>query len=48
MNPFFYITAFAWIAIIALSLSIFSTYWIPMVIGAVLFTLLMRIALPSR
>ena len=30
-NPIFYISAFAWLSLIALSLSIFSTYWIPMI-----------------
>ena len=39
MNPTAYLKGFAWISIIALSCSIFSDYWLPMVIGAGLVTL---------
>jgi hypothetical protein len=48
MNPYHYIKAFAWIAIVALTCSIFTSYWIPIVIGAVLSALLMRVAFPVR
>ena len=48
MNPYPYLKAFAFIAIIALTCSIFTSYWIPIVIGAVIAVLLLRIALPSR
>jgi hypothetical protein len=48
MNPYPYIKSFAFIAIIALTCSIFTSYWIPIVIGAVLAILLLLIALPSR
>ncbi len=46
MNPYHYIKAFAWISIVALTCSIFTSYWIPIVIGAVLAALLMRVAFP--
>ena len=48
MNPIPYIKAFAWISIVALACSIFTEFWIPMVVGAVLVTLLIRLALPGR
>lgn len=48
MNPYPYLKTFAWISIIALACSIFSTYWIPIVIGAVVAALLLKIAIPSR
>lgn len=48
MNPYNYIKAFAWISIVALTCSIFTSYWIPIVVGAVLAALLLRIVLPSR
>ena len=40
MNPTFLFLTFAWIAIIALSFSVFSSYWLPMLGGAVLVTFL--------
>jgi hypothetical protein len=40
MNPFTYIHIFAWIAIVALLCSIFTDFWVPMLVGAVLITLL--------
>lgn len=43
MNPIAYLRGFAWLSIIALSCSIFSDFWLPMLIGAVVLTLLMKI-----
>lgn len=34
MNPMFYIHAFAVIAIVALCLQIFSSFWVPLSVGA--------------
>jgi hypothetical protein len=48
MNPFPYIIAFAWIAIVALACSVFTDFWIPLIAGAVIVTLLMRLVLPAR
>jgi uncharacterized protein (DUF2062 family) len=49
MNPFTYIRIFAWIAIVALACSIFTDFWIPMLVGAVVVTLLAGlIAAPRR
>ena len=48
MNPYPYVKGFAWIAIVALSCSIFTSYWVPVVIGAVALTLLLRVALSSN
>lgn len=39
---------FAWIAILALSFSVLSDFWLPMCAGAVLFTLLSSIAASPR
>ena len=44
MNPTAYLLAFAWLAIIALSGSILSDFWIPMLVGGVVVTLLIRLA----
>ena len=44
MNPAPLFLTFAWIAIIALSMTILSSYWLPMLIGAVVITLLIKIA----
>ncbi len=44
MNPVAYITAFAWIAIVALGCSILSDFWLPMLLGALAITLLIRIS----
>jgi hypothetical protein len=44
MNPIAYITGFAWIAIVALCLSIFTDFWLPMLVGAVVITLLIMLA----
>jgi hypothetical protein len=43
MNPIPYIKTFAWISIVALSCSIFSDFWLPMLIGAVVITLLIKL-----
>ena len=48
MNPFTYIRIFAWIAIVALACSIFTDFWIPMLVGAVLVTLLAGFVAPPR
>ena len=48
MNPIPYIKGFAWISIIALCFSIFSDFWLPMLIGAVVITVLVRLATPPR
>lgn len=43
MSPLSYIQVFAWISIVALGCSIFSDFWLPMLIGAVVITLLIRL-----
>lgn len=48
MNPYPYIKGFAWIAFVALACSIFNEFWLPMLVGAVIITVLVRIALPGR
>ena len=48
MNPTFFVSTFAWISIIALTCSIFTSYWLPILFGSVLGIALMRIVLPSR
>jgi hypothetical protein len=48
MNPIYYLKLFAWIAIVGLCCSIFLDYWIPILIGAVTFTMLVRAATPGR
>lgn len=35
MDPYPYLKGFAWLALIALGLSVFSGFWVPMLIGAV-------------
>ncbi len=47
MNPKFLLLIFVWIAILALSCSVLSDFWLPMLVGAVVLTLLVRIALPK-
>ena len=44
MNPTAYLKGFAWISIVALCCSIFSDFWLPMLIGAALITLLVKLA----
>ena len=48
MNPAFYITVFAWLAIVALAFSILSDFWLPILVGGALVALLIRLALPPR
>lgn len=48
MTPKFLFLIFAWIAITALAMNILSDFWLPMLIGAVAVTMLVRIALPKR
>ncbi len=43
MKPMTLILVFAWIAIIALSFSVLSSFWLPMLVGAVLVTLLVAL-----
>jgi len=43
MNALAYFKAFAWISIVALCCSIFSDFWLPMLIGAVVLTLLLQL-----
>lgn len=42
MNPRRYIAAFAWISITALTCSLYSSLWLPMLVGAALIALLIR------
>jgi len=44
MNNLSYIKGFAWISIIALCCSIFSDYWLPILLGAILITLVVKLA----
>jgi hypothetical protein len=44
MDPIPYIKGFAWIAIVALSCSIFSDFWLPMLVGAVVITVLIKLS----
>jgi len=48
MNPKFLFFVFAWIAIIALSFSVISDFWLPMLLGALLVTFLSNFADHSR
>jgi LytS/YehU family sensor histidine kinase len=48
MKPWTLILIFAWLAITALAMNILSDFWLPLLIGAVTVTLLVRIALPKR
>ena len=48
MNPIFYLKLFAWIAIVGLCCSIFFDFWIPILVGAVTLTLLVRAVTPRR
>ena len=48
MNPKLLFLIFAWIAILALSFSVLSDFWLPMLVGAVILTLLVRIAVPRN
>jgi ABC-type transport system involved in multi-copper enzyme maturation permease subunit len=42
MNPLLFLKGFAWLSIIALCCSIFSDFWLPMLIGAIAFTLIYK------
>lgn len=44
MNPTVLFLIFVWIAITALSFSVISSYWLPMLVGAVTITLLIKLA----
>ena len=48
MNPKFLLMIFAWISILALSFSVLSDFWLPMLVGAVLITLLTSFAVSPR
>jgi len=43
MNPMHLFLIFAWLAIVALSFTILSDFWLPMVIGAVVTTVLIKL-----
>ncbi|MES2658862.1 MAG: hypothetical protein V4689_09600 [Verrucomicrobiota bacterium] len=43
MNPIPLIKAFAWISIVALTCSFASDFWLPMLIGAVVITVLIKL-----
>ncbi len=43
MNPIAYLKGFAWISIVALSCSIFSDFWLPMLVGAAVINLLIKV-----
>jgi hypothetical protein len=44
MNASAYLKGFAWISIVALCCAILSDFWLPMLIGAVVITLLVKLA----
>jgi hypothetical protein len=48
MNPFYFLKLFAWIAIVGLCCTIFLDYWLPILIGAVMFTLMVKAVTPRR
>ena len=48
MSPKSLFLIFAWIAIVALSFSVLSEFWLPMIVGAVLITLLTSLAASPR
>jgi len=48
MNPLPLFLTYAWLAIISLACTILSTFWLPMLIGAVVVTFLARLAGGSR
>ncbi len=48
MDPYPYLKGFAWIAIVALVCSIFTGFWLPLLVGAVVVILLLKILLPGR
>lgn len=48
MKPWTLILIFAWLAITALAMNIISDFWVPMLVGAIIVALLVRVALPKR
>jgi hypothetical protein len=42
MNPISYLKGFAWISLVALGCAILSDHWLPMLIGSVVITLLIK------
>lgn len=48
MNPYFFLKAFAWISITGLCCMIFLDYWIPILLGTILLTLVVLVATPRR
>jgi len=44
MTPWTLFLIFAWLAIIALAMTILSDFWLPMLVGAVVITLLTKLA----
>lgn len=44
MKPWTLFLIFAWIAIVALSMSVVSDFWLPMLLGAAAITLLIKLA----
>lgn len=48
VKPWTLILIFAWLAISALAMNIISDFWVPMLIGAIIIALLVRVALPKR
>jgi LytS/YehU family sensor histidine kinase len=48
VKPWTLILIFTWLAITALAMNILSDFWLPMLIGAVVIALLVRVALPKR
>ncbi len=43
MNPIYYLKGFAWIAIVALCCAIASDFWQPMLISAVVITVIVKL-----
>ena len=48
VKPWTLILIFAWLAITALAMNIISDFWVPMLVGAIIIALLVRVALPKR
>jgi LytS/YehU family sensor histidine kinase len=48
VKPWTLILIFAWLAISALAMNIISDFWVPMLVGAIIIALLVRVALPKR
>jgi hypothetical protein len=43
MNPVAYLKGFAWLSIVALSCAIVSDFWLPILIGAIVLTLIIKL-----